>query len=375
MATPPRSNFYDVVMDLVSTSATFGKPISDNIQVAVYVAVPAAGTPLTTLASIFSAETGAGTPGNPFTLPLSGLGVGEISFWAAPGTYDIRVQDTTSPPRFATRVVRWDALPYDKGVQTAMMADDAITGSKVASGTIPLTDLDSTAQSRLIAPGMIFPFAGILAAVPAGYLPCDGSVVASATYPALDALFGAAAPGGATHAFNGGSQPSAGNFKLPDLRSRSPIGSSVAAGGAPALDGGLTSRALGTKLGVETHPLSIAEMAAHAHPGSSVGNELQDHAHSMTAENLGGTAPSYIVPGTPFGGGARNVWRASGVLNTGGTDPAINTIQSNGAFSYGVGIGGVTNFHQHALTIASQGSGTAHQNMQPSQAVTYIIKT
>lgn len=365
MATPPRSNFYDVVMDLVSTSATFGKPISNNITVTVYVAPPAAGAPQTTLASIFSAETGASTPGNPFTLPLSGLGVGEISFWAGAGTYDIKVQDTSSPPRFATRVVRWDSIPYDQGVQTAMLADNAVTGPKVPAGTIPSGDLDATAQTLLFKTGMIIPFAGILSAVPSGWLPCDGSVVASATYPALDAICGAAAPGGATHAFNGGSQPSAGNFKLPDLRSRSPIGSSVAAGGAPAQDAGLTARTLGVKTGVETVTLSAAESGMPAHNPTITD---PGHNHSLQMEALGGSPPGMIIAS-----GGRNVWRMSGTNGAGGTDPHVNSIVNNGSFSYGLGVvGAATGI---TASVAGVAASSPHTNVMPSQAVTYIIKT
>jgi len=77
-------------------------------------------------------------------------------------------------------------------------------------------------------------------------LPCDGSEVSQATYPALYAIIGAAF--GAA---------SSGNFKLPDLRGRAAIGTGQGAG--------LTLRALGDMGGEETHQLTVAEMPAHEH--------------------------------------------------------------------------------------------------------------
>jgi microcystin-dependent protein len=86
-------------------------------------------------------------------------------------------------------------------------------------------------------------------AVPSGWLDCDGSFVQQATYPDLFAALG--------HAWNGGTDPGDGTFKVPDLRGRTLIGAGTGSG--------LTARALAASGGEESHRLSVAEMPSHAH--------------------------------------------------------------------------------------------------------------
>lgn len=128
MATPPRGQYVDVAVDSLGNAVT-------TTKVTVYVAVPFAAVAQTTLASIFSAETGAGAPANPFFATT-----GDISFWVAPGSYDIKIEDTGSPVKFATRVVRFDALPADKGIPlTALATTQTGTGNIVLSDTPTFT--------------------------------------------------------------------------------------------------------------------------------------------------------------------------------------------------------------------------------------------
>lgn len=144
MAVPPRANFNTTLIDVISTSATFGKPISDNITVTVYKAPPDAPVAQTTLATIYTAETGGVTLTNPFTLPLAGLGAGEIDFWAGPGSYDIKIVDSSSPKRFADKLLRFDALPYDEGVTTYNL-DDATVASPLG-----LNDYSSVRRGKFV---------------------------------------------------------------------------------------------------------------------------------------------------------------------------------------------------------------------------------
>lgn len=140
------------------------------------------------------------------------------------------------------------------------------------------------------------------AAVPAGWLDCDGALVSRATYAALFAAIGTAwgAGDGST------------TFALPDLRRRTLVG----AGGTGTAT---LANTVGSRGGAETHTLTTAEMPSHTH-----------------------TAPVYPtrVPGIPYFG-ARDA-------------------SSSG--NYG-----------NATTNARGGDG-AHNNLQPSAVVRWLIK-
>lgn len=107
---------------------------------------------------------------------------------------------------------------------------------------------------------------------------------------------------------------------LPDLRGRSIIGTGTGSG--------LTARTHGTKLGAEDHTLTESQMPLHGHPFM--------HA----------TGPA----------------TTSGGLLTGNTSP-----NNHVAFT---GTPTTTNGQQ----IGGTGGGTAHNNMQPSMALNWIVK-
>lgn len=141
--------------------------------------------------------------------------------------------------------------------------------------------------------GSILLYAG--SSAPVGWLFCDASAVSRTTYANLFAVLST------TFGVGDGST----TFNLPDLKGRAPIGVGTGSG--------LTARARANKVGVETHPLSTAEMPAHTHTYLQV--------------NVAG----------------------GGITNVGGT---------------GLGVG----------TTGSTGGGGSHQNMQPSLALNFIIK-
>lgn len=140
-----------------------------------------------------------------------------------------------------------------------------------------------------------------------GWIRADGQAV-TITHPELRARLLA---DGSPHGTDG-----SGNPRVPDLNGRTPIGAGAGAG--------LTSRALGAQVGVETHPLSTAEMPVHSHPPGA---------------------------GTRF------------VNSTAGATQADN------------GPGTLINPTTSATTTGNSGSGTAHPNMQPSTAVSFFVKT
>ena len=177
-----------------------------------------------------------------------------------------------------------------------------------------VADLERAAQRSSSPTGGVMQFAG--ATAPVGWLVCNGASLLRATYPALFAAIGTtwgAVDG--TH------------FTLPDLRGRTPIGVGTGTG--------LTARTLGATTGTETHLLTGAES------GTSVHNHLQDpHHHSML-----------------YG------WTAGAVFR-----PQLAT----GVAIYGM-VGEDTTATNQPTAAASAAS--AHNNMQPSAAVNFIIKT
>jgi microcystin-dependent protein len=102
-------------------------------------------------------------------------------------------------------------------------------------------------------------------------------------------------------------------FNLPDAQGRAPVG--VGSGS------GLTTRALGAKGGAETHPLALGEMPAHTH-----GVTLSKRS------DIGGSGSRQAL-----------------------VDPADAPTGT------------------YTATSASQGSGTAHNNMQPYLALNCFI--
>ena len=107
------------------------------------------------------------------------------------------------------------------------------------------------------------------------------------------------------------------SFNIPDMRGRVGVGYGTGAG--------LTARNLGAKGGAETHTLTTPEMPAHNH-GGSTGNA------GSAAESENASAVSIV-----------------GSVNVAGE-----------------------NTHNH--TIAIDGSGNAHNNMQPYVVLRYLIK-
>lgn len=144
------------------------------------------------------------------------------------------------------------------------------------------------------------------ATVPSGWLACDGSAVSRTTYAALFAVIGT------TWGVGDGST----TFNVPNFQRRVTVGS----GGSGT---GTLGNAVGNTGGAESVALSIAEMPAHDHTGST----------APTAGGVSGGAPVCIL------------WH--------NTAPTATS----------------------PITVASQGSGTAHNNMQPSAVVLKLIKT
>lgn len=108
---------------------------------------------------------------------------------------------------------------------------------------------------------------------PSGWLICDGRAISRTTYSALFAVLGTTfGTGNGTTTFN-----------LPDARGRVLVGkdSTTLAGSANVI----TASIVGTKVGTETHTLTVAQMPSHSHRHAfySAGNEAAGYGLTVTA--------------------------------------------------------------------------------------------
>ena len=186
-------------------------------------------------------------------------------------------------------------------------------------------EITSNTNAFTVAPGSIMQFAG--STEPSGWLLCYGQAISRT---ANSALFAAIST---TYGVGDGST----TFNLPDCRGRTGAGKDdmggVSANRLTDLSGGLDGDTLGDTGGVETHVLTVAELAAHGHP-----------------------------------------FRLSGVTGSvgGGTDGGFATTAS-----------GETDYPAHNGTVSATageqiggtGSDTAHNNVQPTIIFNTIIKT
>lgn len=185
-------------------------------------------------------------------------------------------------------------------------------------------------ENRFVPSGIVVPFAGAEAALPAGWLLCFGQAVARDTYAELFTAIGTVYGAG-----NGST-----TFNLPDLRCLVPLGKSNMGGATKSLLSLYsTATTLGAILGDQSIALAISEMPGHNHGGST--GEAGSHSHQYSIPQNG--------PSSGGGGGA----------------PAMGNYVNQATSTDG----------QHSHTITSQGGNEAHRNVQPSMAMNFIIKT
>jgi microcystin-dependent protein len=177
------------------------------------------------------------------------------------------------------------------------LKDGAVNGtSKVSDGVITLAKLNGALQTAVKIPaGSVVDFAG--AAVPDGWLLCNGGAVSRATYAALYAAIGT----------TWGAGDGVTTFNLPNFAGRTTVGSGT--GPADYRGSGnaaLTPRGLADIDGAERHALSESELPKHDHSfkyskGNADGNDFNVN------EGLAG----FGTPGTA-GQGTVNTEEAGG---------------------------------------------------------------
>lgn len=172
-----------------------------------------------------------------------------------------------------------------------------------------------TRQAAGIVPGVLMPYAG--SSEPSGWLFCYGQSLSTSTYADLFAAVG--------YTYGG----SGASFNVPDLRGRTIAGQDDMGGiSANRLTSPINGDTLGAAGGAESHTLSTSEMPAHTH---DVGGRMR--------RDGGGSPGGWFPHGSSFG-----TWRD------------------------------VDGTHLD-LTAESTGGGGAHNNVQPTIVLNYIIKT
>ena len=213
-------------------------------------------------------------------------------------------------------------------------------GSTINAGTVTGATGATGAQGPA-GPAGVASIPGEVKLWPGGTLPvqatygkwvwADGAVYAVATYPIANGHINAA-----WRTFGGASDPGGSNFRVPDLRGLVPVGLDAMPGGTRA---NRMTRSVAITLagraGEETHIITIPEMPAHAHGVNDPG-----HDHNMGWNAFSGDKS----------GGIANVDDS--------TEDRPSLIKSS-----------VTN-----ISIQNNGGGGAHENVQPSVFVPYIVR-
>lgn len=224
------------------------------------------------------------------------------------------------------------------------------------------------ANASSIPTGTIVPFGGGM--VPDGYLECNGAEYpTTGTYENLFNVIGTV--------FCPSMTCTMGNFAVPDLRGRVPVG--LGGGGAFTTLGDQTQ-------GSETVTLTHDQMPAHNHGGLALGDG--DHNHSGSVgdggnHNHGGTTIGTVTagfnPGFPT-----NLGYDSGADVQVFPDPGGSTninIVNDQDHQHTISSTGTTHGHPipdsgtHTHVIPVSGVGDPHSNVQPSTVVNYMIKT
>lgn len=195
----------------------------------------------------------------------------------------------------------------DDVVTASSIADDAVGTANIADGAVTAAKL---ATGAAFVSGMVMPYAGTSA--PTGWLLAYGQAVSRTTYADLFSAIGT------TYGSGDGSS----TFNLPDLRGRVVAGQddmgSTSANRLTNQSGGLNGDTLGATGGSETHTLTTAQIPAHSHSlGSNTRVQLgYDNGEAYAGKTVNNPHGSitYSTQDTG-GGGAHNNVQPTIILN------------------------------------------------------------
>lgn len=154
---------------------------------------------------------------------------------------------------------------------------------------------------------------------PRGWAGCDGTLLAISQHTALFSLLGT------TYGGDGRT-----TFALPDLRGRLPMHY----GNGP----GLTSRAIGTRSGVETNTLTTNQLPSHSHTGTVIASTQEGDRNDPA-----GAYPARPEdPTQPYGGAGGTQMAAGGVqIDSAGGGQAVNNMPPFLAVNFVIALTGI----------------------------------
>lgn len=190
--------------------------------------------------------------------------------------------------------------------------------------------------------GTIIDYAGAVA--PTNYLLCYGQAVSRTDYAELFAAIGT------TY----GSGNGATTFNVPDCRGRAVAGKDDMGGvSANRITAAINGDILGAAGGAETHTLTIAEMPSHDHGDTGSAGAHQHYLANNTTSGTSLVANEYVSRNGSASGDSEYSLKSN-------TVPAdMGLTSSSGA---------------HVHDIPAQGSGQAHNNVQPTIIFNKCIK-
>lgn len=167
-------------------------------------------------------------------------------------------------------------------------------------------DILDAAIPAILPTGIIFPYGGLTE--PSGFLFCYGQSLLTATYPDLFAVF--------VYTYGGAGA----SFNLPDLRGRAVAGrddmGGVSADRLTGLPGGVNGDTLGGSGGEQSHQLTIAELASHQHLAATGQFYLSVvGASSIVASGSGGGVTTNSGTDATGGNAAHNNVQPTFILN------------------------------------------------------------
>jgi len=267
------------------------------------------------------------------------LSQGINSFIACDGTDIYELDSTTSVNTFTANTLTATSITTSilatTDVSTTTLTATSITTSVIDASSITVTGNVSATEyygdgsnlsgvsTDTIPSGSVFPYAGT--SEPSGYLFCYGQAISRSTYSDLFSAIGT------TY----GSGDFTTTFNLPDIRGRVVAGQDdmggTSANRLTGASGGVNGDVLGAAGGDEEHQLTEAELAAHTHGAGSYQTTLPTFANDAGSDTM--------------------------LQRTTLVDPDT--------------------FNSFAITgsSGSTGSGSEHNNVQPTFILNYIIKT